>query len=145
MDILKAVKTVWPHNLPLFVRISATDWVDLGWDVEETVQLAVKLKEAEVDLIDCSSGGLVPFARIPFKPGYQVPFAERIKKETSILTGAVGLITTVEQAEDILEQEKADIILLGRESLREPYFALKAAAKTGDKIDWPLQYLRAKL
>jgi 2,4-dienoyl-CoA reductase-like NADH-dependent reductase (Old Yellow Enzyme family) len=109
------------------------------------VQLAAKLKDADVDLIDCSSGGVVPFAKIPFKPGYQVLFAEKIKKETSILTGAVGLITTVEQAEDILEKGKADLILLGRESLREPYFALKAAAKTGDEIEWPLQYLRAKL
>ena len=144
MEILKVIKTVWPWNFPLFVRISATDWVDLGWDIDEAVQLSVMLKDAGVDLIDCSSGGLVPYAKIPFRPGYQVAFAARIKKETGILTAAVGLITEVAQAEDILEKEKADIILLGRESLREPYFPLKAAAGTGDDIAWPVQYLRAR-
>jgi len=142
---VKAIQTVWPQNLPLFVRISATDWADGGWNIDEAVKLSAILKETGVDLIDCSSGGLVPYAKIPWKPGYQVTFAERIKKEAGILTSAVGLITEVQQAEHILKKGEADLILLGRESLREPYFALKAAADLGDDITWPLQYQRAKL
>ena len=144
-EIVKAVQSVWPQNLPLFVRISATDWVEGGWNINEAVQLSLILKAKGVDLIDCSSGGLVPYAKIPWKPGYQVDFAERIKKETGILTSAVGLITETQQAERILKKGEADLILLGRESLREPYFALKAAANLGDEIVWPLQYIRAKL
>lgn len=144
MEIVEAIQTVWPQNLPLFVRISATDWVDGGWNISEAVQLSAKLKKAGVDLIDCSSGGLVPYAKIPWRPGYQVAFAERIKREASILTSAVGLITEVEQAEHILRKGEADLVLIGRESLREPYFALQAADLLGDEISWPLQYLRAR-
>ena len=145
LEIVKAVQTVWPQNLPLFVRISATDWADGGWSIDEAVQLSSVLKTQGVDLIDCSSGGMVPHAKIPLGPGYQVAFAERIKNEAGILTSAVGLITEVQQAENIIEKGEADLILLGRESLREPYFALKAAAVLGDNVDWPLQYVRAKL
>jgi len=144
LEIVKAVQTVWPKNLPLFVRISATDWVEGGWNINEAVQLSSILKINGVDLIDCSSGGLVPNVQIPLAPGYQVPFSERIKKEAGILTGAVGLITEVQQAEDILLKEKADLIIMGRESLREPYFALRAAHVLGDDITWPVQYSRAK-
>lgn len=144
MEITRAVKTIWPENLPLFVRISATDWAEGGWDIDEAAELAQQLRNEGVDLIDCSSGGLVPYAKIPFVPGYQVPFSERIRKETGILTGTVGLITSARQAEDILENGQADLILIARESLREPYFALKAARELGDDISWPDQYLRAK-
>lgn len=145
LEIVKAIQTVWPQKLPLFVRISATDWAEGGWNIDEAVKLSAILKNAGVDLIDCSSGGLVPYAKIPWRPGYQVAFAERIKKEAGILTSAVGLITEVQQAEHILKKGEADLILLGRESLREPYFALKAAADLGDDVTWPLQYQRAKL
>lgn len=145
MEIVKAVQSVWPHNLPLLVRISATDWVDEGWDIDEAVMLASVLKREGVDLIDCSSGGLVPTAKVPVAPGYQVPFAERIKKETGILIGAVGLITGVHQSEEILQENKADLILLARVALREPYFAMHAAHILGDDITWPRQYQRAKL
>jgi len=145
LEIVKAVQTEWPQNLPLFVRISATDWAEGGWNVDEAVKLSSILKQNGVDLIDCSSGGLVPHQKIPLGPGYQVPFAERIKKEINILTGAVGLITEGQQAEDILEKGQADLILIARASLRDPYFALHAAQSLGDDIAWPLQYLRAKL
>ena len=145
LEIVRSVKTVWPQNLPLFVRISATDWAEGGWDIDEAVQLSSLLKREGVDLIDCSSGGLVPYARIPLEPGYQVTFAERIKKEAGILTGAVGLITEVKQADDILGNGQADLIIIARASLRDPYFALHAAHILGDDITWPLQYQRAKL
>jgi len=145
LEIVKAVQTEWPKNLPLFVRISATDWAEEGWNINEAVKLSSILKTEGVDLIDCSSGGLVPYAKIPWRPGYQVTFSERIKKEAGILTSAVGLITEVEQAEHILKKGEADLILIARESLREPYFALKAAAVLGDEIVWPIQYSRAKL
>jgi 2,4-dienoyl-CoA reductase-like NADH-dependent reductase (Old Yellow Enzyme family) len=145
LEILKAVQTVWPQNLPLFVRISATDWAEGGWDINEAIKLSSILKTYGVDLIDCSSGGLVPYAKIPFGPGYQVAFAERIKKETGILTGAVGMITEVPQAENILSKGEADLILIARESLRKPYFAFHAAQVLNDDIEWPLQYMRAKL
>jgi 2,4-dienoyl-CoA reductase-like NADH-dependent reductase (Old Yellow Enzyme family) len=145
LEIIEAVNTVWPHNLPLFVRLSATDYVEGGWNVDETVQLASILKTRGADLIDCSSGGTVPYAKIPFGPGYQVAFAERIRKEACIMTGAVGMITEAIQAEDILAREQADLILIARASLRDPYFALHAAHRLGDDIAWPLQYLRAKL
>lgn len=144
LEIVKEVQTVWPQNLPLFVRISATDWAEGGWNIDEAVELSRILKEQGVDLIDCSSGGLVPFAKIPVGPGFQVAFAERIKKETGILTGAVGLITEVQQAEDILENNRADLILIARASLRDPHFALHAAKVLEDDITWPLQYQRAK-
>jgi 2,4-dienoyl-CoA reductase-like NADH-dependent reductase (Old Yellow Enzyme family) len=144
VEIVEAVKEVWPQNLPLFVRISATDWAEGGWNADEAVKLSSILKHNGVDLIDCSSGGLVPYARIPLAPGYQVEFAELIKKETGILTGTVGLITEVQQAENILEKGQADLILIARASLRDPYFALHAAHILGDDIECPLQYLRAK-
>ena len=145
MEIVQAVQTIWPANLPLFVRISATDWAEGGWDIEEAVQLSAGLKDHGVDLIDCSSGGLVPYAKILQTPGYQVSFAERIKKEAGIRTGAVGLITEVKQAEQILGNGQADLIIIARASLRDPYFALHAARLLGDDITWPLQYQRAKL
>ena len=144
LEIVEAVKKSWPENLPLFVRISATDWADGGWNPEEAVQLVVLLKQMGVDLIDCSSGGLVTYQKIPLSPGYQVHLAEKIRKESGILTSAVGLITSARQAEDILNSGAADLIMFGRLFLREPYFALKAASDLGDDIDWPLQYLRGK-
>lgn len=144
LEIVQAVKRIWPEHLPLFVRISATDWADGGWDIEEAVKLSAQLKELGVDLIDCSSGGLVPYAKIPFVAGYQVGFAERIKKETGILTGAVGLITEVKQAEEILDKDQADLILIARASLRDPYFALHAAKTLEEDVSWPIQYHRAK-
>jgi 2,4-dienoyl-CoA reductase-like NADH-dependent reductase (Old Yellow Enzyme family) len=145
LEIVKAVQTEWPENLPLFVRISATDWAEGGWNIDEAVKLSSILKQSGVDLIDCSSGGLVPHQKIQLGPGYQVAFADRIKKEAGILTGAVGLITDAQQAEDILEKEQADLILIARASLRDPYFALNAAKILGDDMEWPLQYKRAKL
>lgn len=144
LEIIAAVQTVWPETLPLFVRISASDWAPGGWDDQDSVHLAVILKTKGVDLIDCSSGGLLPGVQIPVGPGYQVPFAEKIKKETGILTGAVGLITDVRQAESILEREQADLIFLARAALRDPYFPLHAAKQLGDDVMWPVQYERAK-
>lgn len=143
-EVVTSVRAVWPSTLPLFVRISATDWADGGWNPEEAIRLSKILMDLGVDLIDCSSGGLVPYAKIPLAPGYQVGFAGRIRKEAGILTSAVGLITKAEQAEEILGREAADFIMIGRESLREPYFPLHAARQLGDDIDWPLQYARAK-
>jgi 2,4-dienoyl-CoA reductase-like NADH-dependent reductase (Old Yellow Enzyme family) len=145
LEIVEEIQTVWPPNLPLFVRISATDWAENGWDVNESVRLSSILKSKGVDLIDTSSGGLVPGVKIPLGPGYQVAFAERIKKESGILTGAVGMITEVNQAEEILIKGQADLIFIARASLRDPYFGLHAAKESGDDIDWPLQYTRAKL
>lgn len=144
LEIVGAIKKSWPENLPLFVRISATDWADDGWNPDEAVQLCILLKKLGVDLIDCSSGGLVQHQKIPLSPGYQVHLAGKIRKESGILTSAVGLITSAQQAEDILQSGSADLIMFGRLYLREPYFALKAAAHLGDEISWPLQYLRGK-
>jgi 2,4-dienoyl-CoA reductase-like NADH-dependent reductase (Old Yellow Enzyme family) len=143
-EIVNGVKEIWPENKPLLVRISASDWVEGGWNVDESVKLSKILKQDGVDLIDCSSGGLVPHQKITLGPSYQVPFAERIKKEAGIMTGAVGLITTPEQAEEILAQHKADLILIARESLRNPYFPMTAAKQLGEDFRWPDQYLRAK-
>ncbi|MEO6209000.1 MAG: NADH:flavin oxidoreductase/NADH oxidase [Gemmatimonadaceae bacterium] len=143
-EIVAAVRAVWPEHLPLFVRISATDWVEGGWTVEDSVELARVLNPLGVDLIDCSSGGNVAKVRIPVGPGYQVPLAERVKKDAGILTGAVGLITDARQADDIIREGKADIVLLAREELRDPYFALRAAKKLGVDVPWPKQYERAK-
>ena len=142
-EVTSAVRSVWPAGNPLFVRISSTDWTEGGWSPEESVKLAEVLKGYEVDLIDCSSGGNVYDAIIPFGPGYQVPFSEAIRK-TGILTGAVGLITSTKQAEDILTEGRADLIILGRELLRNPYFPLNAAKELKEEISWPKQYLRAK-
>jgi 2,4-dienoyl-CoA reductase-like NADH-dependent reductase (Old Yellow Enzyme family) len=145
LEIIEHVQQVWPQNLPLFVRISATDWADGGWNADEAVQLAILLKDKGVDLIDCSSGGLIPHAKIPVAPGFQVVFADRIRKETGILTSSVGLITGARQAEEILQRGSADLIMIARESLREPYFTFKAAHELGDQLTWPVQYSRAKL
>lgn len=145
LEITKIVRKEWPEEKPLFVRISATDWTEGGWAIEDSVKLSVELKNLGVDLIDTSSGGNVPKATIPSEPGYQVPFAAEIKKEANILTGAVGQITTAEQSEEILKEGKADLILYARESLRQPYFALHAANKLNEDVDWPLQYERAKI
>jgi len=145
MEVIEAVKKEWSTENPLFVRISATDWVDGGWSIADSVQLSEMMKNKGIDLIDCSSGGTSPHAKIPLAPGYQVPFAERIKKETGILTGAVGLITTAKQAEEILQKGEADLIILAREFLRDPYFPLHAARELHEDISWPLQYERAKL
>ncbi len=142
-QVVEAVRSVWPAGNPLFVRISSTDWTEGGWEAEDSVKLASILKERGVDLIDCSSGGNVYNAVIPFSPGYQVPFSEAVRK-TGILTGTVGLITTAGQAESILLEEKSDLILMGRELLRNPYFPLHAARELGDDISWPVQYLRSK-
>ena len=143
-EVVADVRAIWPAECPLFVRISATDWTEGGWTPDDSVALSALLKDQGVDLIDCSSGGTVPHAQIPVGPGYQVPFAERIKRETGISTGAVGLITTAEQAETILAAGQADLVLLARESLRDPYFPLHAAHTLGDDVAWPVQYERAK-
>ena len=144
LEIAAAVRRVWPERLPLLVRVSATDWVDDGWDLPQTVELARRLKTLGVDLIDCSSGGLVPNAKVRPGPGYQVPFAEAVRREAGIPTGAVGMITEAEQAEAIVAPGKADVVLLARELLREPYWPLRAAAVLGAAGPWPKQYLRAK-
>jgi 2,4-dienoyl-CoA reductase-like NADH-dependent reductase (Old Yellow Enzyme family) len=143
-DIVRAVRTVWPAVYPLFVRISATDWAEGGWSPEEAVRLAGVLKGLDVDVIDCSSGGLTPLQQIPVAPGYQVGFAQQVRS-AGILTGAVGVITDAVQAESILVTGQADLIIMGRQMLRDPYFPLHAAEELGYKdIHWPLQYVRAK-
>ena len=143
IEVVQEVKKVWPEELPLFVRVSATDWVQGGWMSDDTNRLAGMLLASGVDLLDCSSAGNVPDAKIPVAPGFQVAFAGQAKK-TGILTGAVGIITNARQAEDILQKQHADLIIIGREFLRNPYFVLNAASETGDEIVWPNQYLRAK-
>lgn len=145
LEIIEAVKRPWPDEYPLFVRISATDWVEGGWTIEDSVKLAAILKEKKVDVIDCSSGGNSPFQQIATGPLYQVPFAERIKNETGIKTGAVGLITTAQQAENILATEQADLVVMARQLLRDPYFPLHAAIELEQDVDWPVQYLRAQM
>jgi 2,4-dienoyl-CoA reductase-like NADH-dependent reductase (Old Yellow Enzyme family) len=142
-EVVAAVRSAWPERLPLFVRISSTDWVDGGWDVEQSIALARVLKQLGVDLIDCSSGGNAARASIPVGPGYQTPFAARIRREAEILTGAVGLITSPVQAEQIIATGSADAILLARELLRDPYWPLRAARELGQAVSWPSQYLRA--
>lgn len=143
LQVAGAVRAVWPAELPLFARISATDWVEGGWDVEQSVQFSRRLKERGVDLIDCSSGGLVPGASIPVAPNYQVPFAERIRREAGVATGAVGLINEPEQAEEIVASGKADVVFLARAELRDPYWPLHAAKRLGARAPWPVQYGRA--
>jgi 2,4-dienoyl-CoA reductase-like NADH-dependent reductase (Old Yellow Enzyme family) len=143
LEVTRAVRDVWPDRLPLFVRISATDWVEAGWDIDESVELARRLRALGVDLIDCSSGGLAPQQKIPLGPGYQVLFAERIRREAGVLTGAVGMITTPQQADEIVRSGQADLVLLAREFLRDPYFALHAGKALGDAIQPPVQYGRA--
>ena len=143
LQVAEAVRTVWPDHLPLSVRISATDWVEGGWNVDESVELARLLKVRGVDIIDTSSGAMVPHAQIPVAPGYQVPFAARIRREAQIPTAAVGMITDPVQANKIVEAGEADLVLLAREMLRDPYWPLHAAAALGEPICWPLQYQRA--
>jgi len=145
LAVTDAVRSVWPEAFPLFVRISATDWVRGGWDIEQSVVLARELKGCGVDLIDCSSGGLVPDAKIPAGPGYQTPFATRIRHEVGIATGAVGLIQDPLQAEQIVATGLADCVFLGRELLRDPYWPQRAAKALHTRIDWPLQYDRARI
>lgn len=143
LRVAKAVREVWPETLPLFVRISATDWKEGGWDLEQSIELSRRLKGLGVDLIDVSSGGLLPAVRIPVGPGYQVGFAAAIRRETGIATGAVGVITDAAQAETIVASEQADIVLLAREMLRDPYWPRRAAQALGAKIKPPVQYERA--
>ncbi|MBK3881383.1 oxidoreductase [Pseudomonas stutzeri] len=144
LEVTTAVREVWPQELPLFVRLSATDWVDDGWNADETVALARRLKDAGVDLIDVSSGGTAANADIPVGPGYQTQFAERVRKEAGIATGTVGMITEAVQAEHILRTGQADLILLARELLRDPYWPLHAAEDLRDNsVAWPAQYVRA--
>jgi 2,4-dienoyl-CoA reductase-like NADH-dependent reductase (Old Yellow Enzyme family) len=143
LEVVDAVRAEWPESLPVFVRVSATDWVDGGWDLDQSIALARLLAARGVDLVDCSTGGNVATASIPVGPGYQVPFAERIRREAGIATGAVGMITTPEQANAIIASGQADCVLLARELLRDPYWPLHAAEALGHAADWPSQYLRA--
>src|SRR5881398_1772937 len=142
-EIVQAVRGTWPKGAPLFVRISATDWVEGGWDLGQSIALTRELEQLGVDLIDCSSGGSVPHAKIPIGAGYQTPFAQRIRDEAEILTGAVGMITSPAQAEHIINTGQADAILMAREFLREPYWPLRAAQELRQSVSWPVQYLRA--
>lgn len=142
-EVTVAVRDVWPERYPLFVRISATDWTEGGWTGEDSVTLAAKLRTLGVDMIDCSSGGNVPHAKIPIGAGYQVPFAGRVKKEAGILTAAVGMITAPEQADQIVRNGEADMVFLARELLRDPYWPLHAARRLGQKVSPPVQYGRA--
>ncbi len=143
VEVVDAMRAVLPAELPLLVRISATDWAEGGWDIDQSVGLAKVLKEHKVDLVDVSSGGMTPQQVVPVGPGYQTPFAERIRREAKIPTGAVGMITGAAQAEHILRTGQADLVLLAREFLREPYWPLDAASELGDVASWPAQYLRA--
>ena len=144
LELATAVRRAWPDHLPLIVRISATDWTEGGWNLEQSVRFAAQLKEAGVDFIDVSSGGLLPDVIPPVEPNYQVPFARTIKQKANIATGAVGLITQARQANDILVTGQADAVFLGRELLRNPYWPLRAAAELGESMVWPKAYLRAK-
>lgn len=144
-EVVAAVRKVWPERYPLSVRISCTDWAEGGWTIEDSVALARVLKRLGVDVIDCSSGGAVPGVRIPLGPGYQVPFAERIRYESEIPTIAVGLITEPAQADEIIREGRADAVMLARQFLRQPYWPLHAAQVLGHDIQWPPQYERARL
>jgi 2,4-dienoyl-CoA reductase-like NADH-dependent reductase (Old Yellow Enzyme family) len=144
IEIIDAMRKILPADYPLFVRISATDWVEGGWNLDDSIRLSKILKDKCVDVIDCSTGGNISSQKITVAPLYQVPFAEKIKKETGILTGAVGMITTAQQAEEILTKKQADLILLARQFLRDPYFPLHAARELNVDLPWPEQYDRAK-
>lgn len=145
LEVTDAIRTVLPAQYPLFVRLSATDWAPGGWNEEESVKLALILKDRGVDLIDTSTGGLAAHQQIPVGPLYQVPFADNIRKEAGIATGAVGLITTPQEANSIIAEGKADLVLMARELLRDPYFPMHAAAELGyHDMPWPIQYVRAK-
>jgi 2,4-dienoyl-CoA reductase-like NADH-dependent reductase (Old Yellow Enzyme family) len=143
LEVAGAVRSVWPATQPVFVRISATDWSEGGWDIEQSIELCRRLAALGVDLIDCSSGGTVPNARIPIGPGYQTPFAERIRREAGIATATVGMITSPVQADHVIRSGQADCVVLARELLRDPYWPLRAARELGHLTPWPVQYLRA--
>jgi len=144
LETVAAARKAWPDSLPLSVRISCTDWAEGGWNLEESVEFSRRLKALGVDVVDCSSGGLVPHAKVPIGPGYQVPFAERIKREAGIHTMAVGLITDPHQADALVREGKADLVALARAFLKDPYWALHAAHTLGVDVPWPKQYSRAK-
>jgi len=144
LEVVRAVRAAWPEEKSLFVRISATDWVEGGWDLDQSIAFARELAREGVDVVDCSSGGLSTEQEIDVGPGYQVPFAAAIRRETGIATGAVGLITEPAQAEEIVAGGSADLVILARQLLREPYWPLRAARELGAEIDWPVQYGRAK-
>jgi 2,4-dienoyl-CoA reductase-like NADH-dependent reductase (Old Yellow Enzyme family) len=143
-ESIEAVREVWPEKLPLFLRISATDWVEGGWTPDDSVALAKMVRPLGVDLIDCSSGGIAPGVKIPLGPGYQVPFARKVRNEGGIPTGTVGMITEATQAERILAEGSADLILMARQFLRDPYVPLHAAKELGEELEWAVQYVRAK-
>ncbi len=143
LRVVSAVREVIPEASPLLVRLSVTDWVEGGWDLPQSIELSKRLKSAGADLIDCSSGANVADAKIPVGPGFQVPFAEAIRRDAAIATGAVGMITKPEQAEEIVEKGRADVVLLAREMLRDPYWPLHATKILGDKVAPPKQYGRA--
>lgn len=145
LRIARALREFWPQDKPVLVRISATDWVEGGWDLAQSLQLAAWLRDAGIDLIDCSSGGLTPDAVIPAGPGYQTEFAAAIRNQVGIATGTVGMIASAEQAEHILVSGQADAVLLGRAMLRDPYWPLRAARELQHPLEWPQQYARAKL
>jgi 2,4-dienoyl-CoA reductase-like NADH-dependent reductase (Old Yellow Enzyme family) len=143
LEVTDAVRSVWPDTLPLLMRLSGTDWVDGGWDVEQSAELARLLGGRGVDLIDCSSGGIIPGVRIPVGPGYQVSLAERIRRVSGLPTAAVGLITSAQQADAVLRSGSADMVFLARKLLRDPYWPLHAAHELGVEVEWPVQYQRA--
>ena len=144
LETTRAVRRAWPDKLPLFVRISASDWAEGGWDVEQSVELSRALSKEGADLIDCSSGGLVPGVQAPVGPGYQTRFAERIRREAGVKTGAVGMITSGAQADHILRTGQADVVVLARQMLRDPYWPHTAARELGAELPWPQQYDRAR-
>jgi 2,4-dienoyl-CoA reductase-like NADH-dependent reductase (Old Yellow Enzyme family) len=143
-EVVAAIRGVWPEHLPLGMRISATDWRDDGWTPDESVELARVLSREGVDLFDCSSGGIAAGIHVPSGPGYQVPFAERVRHEARVLSAAVGLITDAKQADTIVRSGQADMVFLAREMLRDPHFPLRAGSELGVEVDWPSQYLRAR-
>jgi len=142
-DCVAAMRDALPDSCPLFVRLSATDWTEGGWNVEQSIELSRRLKSLGVDVVDCSSGGNIPDAKIPVGPGYQVPFAQRVRKEAAIATAAVGMIFEPAQADQIVRNGEADVVLIARELLRDPYWPLRAARELGTPMSWPAQYLRA--
>jgi len=144
LRVAKAVREEWPHELPLFVRLSCVDWAENGWSLDQSVCFSRLLKELGVDLIDCSSGFVVPNEQVPFAPGFQVPFAAALRAGASVATGAVGFIIDPAQAEQILATGQADVVFLAREMLRDPYWPLHAALELGVEVVWPNQYLRAR-
>jgi 2,4-dienoyl-CoA reductase-like NADH-dependent reductase (Old Yellow Enzyme family) len=145
LETVRAIRAVWPERLPLFVRLSCTDWADGGWTDDDAVELASRLTREGVDLVDCSTGGLTPAQKIPVAPGFQVPFAARIRREAGMPAGAVGLITEPQQANGIIERGDADLVSLARQLLRDPYWPLHAARALGVEVPWPVQYERARL